>query len=350
MAGSKIAMAALAGFAMLMGLALYRTGSPAWTGEPPAARQTPPSPTPSSRQDEFWSVRDPDTLPDDEWGRTVRLGRDLITRTATLIGPEVADRNHRYAGNNLNCQSCHLDAGTKPFGNPLVGAFLDYPSYRARSGKVGTIEDRIQGCMTRSMNGRTLPEGSPELTAITAYLRFLASGHRVGEARTGRGTGRMPELTRAADPVRGKSVYASTCAACHGENGLGMRTGAIGDAQGYAVPPLWGQDSYNDGAGMARLIDSANFIHNNMPHGTTFEAPALSVEQAWDVAAYINSQPRPHRDALDKDYPHREEKPVDSPYAPWADDFSPEQHRLGPFQPIRDALKQRKAMPATQIN
>ena len=93
-------------------------------------------------------------------------------------------------------------------------------------------------------------------------------------------------------------------------------------------------------AGMIRLINAANFIHNNMPNGTTWRGPALSTTDAWDVAAFIDSQPRPHKAQLDSDFPNRLQKPVDVPYGPYADGLDPEQHKFGPFQPIREAIKE----------
>lgn len=284
-----------------------------------------------------WSVPDVSKLPDDDWGRTVRYGHDLTSKTASLIGPEVKDHAHRFSGNNLNCQSCHIDAGTKQFGLPFVGVFADFPNYRARSGSVGTIEDRINGCMTRSMNGKPLPLQSREMVAIVAYMKFLSTGVPVGAKTAGRGPGTMPELTRAADPRRGAAIYAKTCAGCHGDNGLGQRAGKVGDAQGYSVPPLWGPDSFNDGAGMGRLITAANFAHNNMPDGTTWKSPVLSAPDAWDVAAYLEAKPRPHKAGLDKDFPNRAQKPVDTAYGPYADALPPSQHKFGPFKPIRAA-------------
>lgn len=290
-----------------------------------------------------WVTPDPGTLPDDDWGRAVRAGRDLVAKTASLIGPEVADPAHRFAGNNLNCQSCHLDAGTRQFGLPFQGVYAAFPNYRARSGRVGTMEDRIQGCMTRSMNGKPLPPGSPEMTALVAYLKFLSTGLPAGAPTPGRGAGKMPELTRAADPVRGRVIYGNVCAACHGEGGQGQRVGHVGDAQGYTIPPLWGPDSFNDGAGMNRLISAANFIHSNMPDGTTWQQPALPPEDAWDVAAFIETQPRPQKAQLDRDFPNRLQKPVDTPYGPYADSLDPAQHKVGPFAPIRDAVAKLKA-------
>jgi thiosulfate dehydrogenase len=288
---------------------------------------------------EPWTVPSVEGLSDDAWGRTVRLGRDLTVATPSLIGPEVKDPARRFAGNNLTCQSCHLKAGTGEFALPFVGVFGDFPQYRAREGLVGSIEDRINGCMTRSMDGRELPFDGREMRAIVAYIKFLSNGVPVGAATPGRGTAEMPMLERAADPTRGAAVFAQTCTVCHGADGAGRRNGVAGDAKGYAVPPLWGSDSFNDGAGMARLITMARFVRGNMPVGTTWQSPALTPEDAWDVAAFVESQPRPHMEGLDRDFPDRLQKPVDAPYGPYADQFGENQHRLGPFQPIKDAVR-----------
>src|SRR5438552_18792666 len=112
---------------------------------------------------------------------------------------------------------------------------------------------------------------------------------------------------------------------------------------GYMVPPLWGGDSFNDGAGMARLITAANLLHFNMPHGVDYLNPQLSPEQAWDIAAYVISQPRPHKAGLDKDFPDLLENPVHAPYGPYADGFGEQQHKYGPFAPIRAAIAKLKA-------
>jgi thiosulfate dehydrogenase len=285
-----------------------------------------------------WTVPDIDKLPDDASGKLVRHGRDLVSKTSSLIGPEVADAEKRFAGNNLDCQSCHISAGTQKFALPLVGVYTNFPAYAARIGRVETIDERVQNCMERSMNGKPLPPDGPEMTALVAYLKFLSTGHPAGGAIDGRGSGQMPELDRAADPGKGQKVYATTCAACHGNNGEGQRNGKAGDAKGYMFPPLWGADSFNDGAGMHRLIESANFVHSNMPAGTTWNEPALSPSDAWDVAAYMNAQPRPKLPDLSRDYPDKLEKPVDAPYGPYADGFSIEQHKLGPFAPIKAAV------------
>src|SRR5262249_9879909 len=137
--------------------------------------------------------------------------------------------------------------------------------------------------------------------------------------------------------------YASACVACHGPNGAGIRRSLPTTDLGYMMPPLWGNDSFNDGAGIARLITAANFLHFNMPHGVDYLNPQLSPEQSWDIAAYVISQPRPHKAGLDKDFPDLLEKPVDAPYGPYADGFSEQQHKYGPFAPIRAAIAKLKA-------
>jgi thiosulfate dehydrogenase len=313
----------------------------AWPLGWPAMRAASAQATPSAQQ--IWTVPEIGSLPNNANGRLVRRGRDLITATYAYIGPEVADRAKRFAGNNLACGNCHLQAGTKKFGIPLFGLFGEFPRHSARSGAQITIEDRLNSCMTRSMNGRAIPVGAPEMQAMVAYVKFLSTGVPPGQVLPGMGTGKMPELDRAADPARGESGYASACAACHGPNGAGIRRSLPTTDLGYMVPPLWGNDSFNDGAGMARLITAANFIHFNMPHGVDYLNPQLSPEQAWDIAAYVVSQPRPHKAGLEKDFPDLLEKRVDAPYGPYADGFSEQQHKYGPFAPIRAAIAKLKA-------
>jgi thiosulfate dehydrogenase len=299
-----------------------------------SAQQAPP---------QIWTVPEIGTLPNNAYGRLVRRGRDLITATYAHIGPEVADRAKRFAGNNLACGNCHLEAGTKKFGIALFGLYGEYPHYSARQGADITIEHRLNSCMTRSMNGRELPANSAEMRALVAYIKFLSTGVPPGQIVPGLGVGTMPELDRAADPARGEAAYAATCAVCHGPSGAGLRRSLPTTDLGYVVPPLWGSDSFNDGAGMARLITAANFLHFNMPHGADYLNPQLTVEQAWDIAAYMISQPRPHKTGLDKDFPDLLLKPVDAPYGPYADGFGEQQHKYGPFGPIRAAIARLKA-------
>lgn len=298
---------------------------------------------PSPRKDiVVWDVPAFDALPDDETGRLARYGRSIIEATYAHIGPDVADPAARYAGNNLACANCHLRGGLKKFGLPLVAASADYPAYSTRSGEVSTLFDRVNQCLKRSMNGRPMPADDRAMQAILAYLNILSTNIPAEATITGAGPGAMPELDRAADPSRGAAVYARVCADCHRRDGLGVWRNEALPAMGYAVPPLWGPDSFNDGAGTARLIMLANFVHDNMPNGTSWVAPTLNPEDAWDVAAFVLSQHRPQLAGIGRDFPDLLLKPVDAAYPPFADNFSVTQHRYGPFGPIRAEIARLK--------
>jgi thiosulfate dehydrogenase len=295
----------------------------------------------SSASAQEWTVPDVDALPMDAFGKTVRTGRDLIEHTAATIGPDAADPAQRFSGNGLDCQSCHLDAGTRKFGLPLAGIWGLFPLFIGREDEVRTLEERINGCLERSMNGRALPVGSPQMKAMLTYIRYISGSVPTGHSAEGRATPPLPLPTAAANPKHGAQVFAATCAVCHQPDGQGKRWGPQDAAQRhrYQFPPLWGPDSYNDGAGMARPITAADFIHANMPFGTDYAHPALSVQDAYDVAVFIDSQPRPHRQGLERDFPDRSLKPVDATYPPLLGPFPPSQHLTGPWQPIRQWMK-----------
>ena len=266
----------------------------------------------------------------------------MIAHTSALIGPDAADASMRYSGNGLECQSCHLEAGTRRFGLPLAGVWGIFPTFIGREHEVRTLEERINGCMERSMNGRSLPGDGPEMKALLAYIRYISQGVPVGEPELGRGIPALPLPEKASDPQRGAEVFQTQCAICHQPDGQGKRLDAAEASQErrrFQVPPLWGPESYNDGAGMARNITAADFIRANMPLGTDFEHPVLAPQDAFDVAVFINNQPRSHKAGLENDYPDPSLKPPDAAYPPFADPFSVEQHRLGPWSPIQQWLK-----------
>ena len=284
-----------------------------------------------------WTAPDIATVGDDPFGTLVKYGHALVADTANQIGPTVSDPARRFSGNNLNCQSCHLQAGTQAYAMPLVGIWGQFPQYRGREGDVVTLETRINGCMERSLNGRALALDGREMKAFLAYMKWLSTGIPAGARLVGAGTLSVKEPGRAADLRRGAKVYAASCAACHGDNGQGQRAQS---GAGYQFPPLWGPDSFNDGAGMDRLLTAAAFAKHNMPVGTTFDAPVLTDDDAYDVAGYVASQPRPEKPNSDKDYPDRLQKPVDTAYGPFADGFGAEQHKYGPYEPIRARRKE----------
>jgi thiosulfate dehydrogenase len=291
-----------------------------------------------------WAPPNIATIGDDAFGRLVKYGHTLFTDTANVIGPLVPNPTKRFAGNNLACQNCHLQAGTQPYAMALVGIWGQFPQYRAREGAVVTLEDRINGCLMRSMNGRALPLGGREIKAFSSYLRWLSTGVADGAKLVGAGTLRINEPPRVADPGHGAQVFAENCATCHGSDGLGQHAE---NGAGYRYPPLWGSDSYNNGAGMSRLLTAAAYAMHNMPIGTTYDAPVLAVDDAYDVGAYIIDQKRPEMANLDRDFPIRLEKPIDTPYGPFSDGFSLEQHKFGPFGPIRAKVKELAAESST---
>jgi thiosulfate dehydrogenase len=270
---------------------------------------------------------------------TEEYGKRLIAQTSEYLGPDVPDPKMRYTNSRLACASCHIGAGVEPGNLSLATAFKKYPRISPRSGGNETIQERINGCMLRSMNGRALAENSPEMIAMVAYLRFLADQDAATGASQRKAHEPPPFKTpkRAADLKAGQAVFEQRCAACHGPDGAGVPA-APELIHGFVFPPLWGPNSFNDGAGMHRVLTAARFIKARMPLGSA----DLTDDQAFDVAAYINSKPRPEMAGLERDYPDRTKKPVDTSYPPFADPFSIEQHRFGPFQPIEDFYKNLK--------
>ncbi len=223
-------------------------------------------------------------------GDLIAHGYKLISQTYAVIGPEVAAPAMRFAGNNFACQNCHLDGGTNRSALPLVGVYKTYPKFSARSNRVISLAERIDECMTRSMNGRKLRDDSREMAAFLAYLRFIAEPESVKAEPA-------PPAAQPASATRGAEVYVRVCAACHQPDGLGRRRGSSEAALGYEFPPLWGPDSYNDGAGMDQFLRAVGFIQHNMPRGTDPAHPQLSLQDAWDIEAFLQSKPRPHFDA-----------------------------------------------------
>lgn len=216
-------------------------------------------------------------IPDNPFGEAVRYGMSLFTNTQQLRG--------KYVGNELNCANCHLDGGKKADSAPLWGAYPMYPAYRKKNDRVNTIDERIQGCFTYSMNGTAPPLGSKELTALVTYHYWLSTGAAIGKAQPGRGYPKLAKAKSEPDVSRGKSVFAENCTICHGANGQGTRISGR-----YAFPPLWGKGSFNWGAGMHRVNTAASFIKANMPLS---KPNSLTDQQAWDVAAFMNSHERP---------------------------------------------------------
>jgi thiosulfate dehydrogenase len=257
-------------------------------------------------------------VPDGGGFATPRLARMLREPNATELvrGARLNWQSRELlpanVANELACTSCHLNAGTVADGSPYVGVSAFFPSYAPRAGRIITLEDRINGCFVRSMNGKPLAAGSADLQAMVAYFNWLKGATTPKDQVPGRGVGKIDARIQP-NLDNGAKVYADQCAVCHGADGSGLRR-ADG---GVVYPPLWGEQSFNIGAGMARTYTAAAFVKRNMPIGFQERFPlgqgGLSDQEAVDVAAYFSHQPRPDFAAKAKDWP-KDPKPADSRY------------------------------------
>jgi thiosulfate dehydrogenase len=291
----------------------------------------------------LWKAPDIESISDTKQKEKVKYGRELIAHTAKYLGPK---GSVMQISNGMNCQNCHLEAGTKPWGNNYGSVASLYPKFRARSGTVENIYKRVNDCFERSLNGKALDTMSNEMQAIKAYIEFLGSNVEKGKKAEGSGLKDLAFLDRPADPVKGKTVYEQKCQSCHQANGQGVFNT---DSTEYAFPPLWGKHSYNDGAGLYRITNFAKYVKYNMPQGVSFQEPQLTDEDAWDVAAFVNSQPRPHL-PVPKDWPDISKKPIDHPFGPYADKFTETQHKYGPWKPIEEARKKAESANTKKTN
>lgn len=283
-----------------------------------------------------WKYPELSTIPDTEDGKITKLGLKIFTETYSVIGPNVEDPTKRYSGNNMDCQNCHLRAGTLKNVFGLVGSYTAYPELDPRSDKVITIQQRINQCMMRSLNGKPLPETGSEMNALVSYLKWLSTDVPKGKYTEGRGVPKIELISRAANPDNGKLVYLRNCTTCHSESGRGVlnKPGNVSvpadSSKGYNYPPVMGLQSYNTGAGMYRLLTVASFIYTKMPYNDA----VLTLDEAYDAAAYINTEPRPEMAGLESDYPNLKLKPIDAAFPPYPDTFSQKQHKYGPYQPM----------------
>lgn len=250
--------------------------------------------------------------------RTPRLADMLAEKDASQLvmgarlNLETRQMLPGHVGNALNCSSCHLNGGTVAEAAPYVGLSAVFPAYAARAGKVITLAERINGCFLRSMNGKPLPLDSQEMSAMVAYFDWMRGHTQAGDKIAGRGVGKVDPALRP-DPVHGQQVYTRQCALCHGAQGEGIKD----RDGGWIYPPLWGEQSFNIGAGMARTYTAAAFVRRNMPVATHQGFPlgqgGLSEQDALDVAEFFTHQPRPDFAAKSRDWPH-DPKPADARY------------------------------------
>ena len=231
-------------------------------------------------------------IPNDSMGASIRRGLYLMRFTPESLP--------NYATSGLRCTSCHQDDGIKLSAGSLTGVHARFPQYMTRTGAVIDLSDRINYCFTRSLAGNALPKESREMEDLLAYMAFISQGVPTGYHMSTAAMPKMPQELEG-DPERGKQLYVEkTCSSCHGANGEGMGP----------LPPLWGPKSYSIGASMARIERVAAFIYRNMPQ---VNPGSLTEQEAWDLAAYINGQPRPDSPAKEQDWPVGG-NPKDVPY------------------------------------
>jgi thiosulfate dehydrogenase len=281
--------------------------------------------------DVLWSAPDSNTIPRDEYGELIRYGKELISRTAIFLGPK---GSISHISNGMTCQNCHLEAGTKAWAGNFGGVAALYPRFSERRGSHETVNQRITDCFERSMNGHAPDSNSREMKAMSAYILWLGKEVKKGKKPPGAGLEILPYIDRPADPLKGRVLFAQKCQKCHGANGEGQPD----STGGYTYPPLWGIHSYNTSAGLYRLSKFAGFIKDNMPFGSTYVNEQLSNEEAWDLAAFVNSQPRPVK-KFKQDWPNLSLKPVDLAEGPFLDSFPTIQHKYGPYTPIAQQKK-----------
>lgn len=217
-------------------------------------------------------------------GEAIKRGLAIFDDPRTNAGP--------FVGSSLACKNCHLDDGRRANSSPMWAAWVAYPQFRKKTGSINTMEDRIQGCFRYSENASDSPSGGPPPAGsdiyrdLEAYFHWLAKGAATGTRMTGAGYPTPPLPSAGYDPARGAQVFEAKCTGCHGPDGQGAR-----QPDGKVIyPPLWGPRSFNWGAGMARIDLAAGFIRANMP----FDKPgSLSDGEAWDIAAFVDSQERP---------------------------------------------------------
>ena len=234
----------------------------------------------------------PDSLiPNDEHGASIRRGLALFTRTTDSL-PVLAP-------GNIQCTSCHVDAGRRHDAAALIGVTARYPRYMERADDTVSIEDRVNNCFVRSLAGAPLAKDGREMRDIVAYLAFLSTGVPQGAHVKGESMPKMPPLS--GDSARGAQLFATTCAVCHHADGQG---------QPPAIPALWGPTSYSIGASMAREERAASFIRHQMPQNNR---GSLTDQQAYDLAVFVNSHARPDTPGKEKDWP-KGKAPADVPY------------------------------------
>jgi thiosulfate dehydrogenase len=213
----------------------------------------------------------PHAIPEGALGESIRRGALLFDETPVYAS--------QYTTAKVSCASCHAEGGIQPYASPMVGLPALFPMFNARAGHMISLKDRVQECFVRSENGKPLAYDGVEMDSIVNYIGWLSGPEPDKRPFVGHGLIELPDLVP--DPTRGAAIYAAQCSGCHGHDGRGR----VPD-----FPPVWGPESFNDGAGMNGIHKMAAFVQHNMPQN---RMGSLSPQDAFDVSAFIHAQPRP---------------------------------------------------------
>lgn len=229
----------------------------------------------------------PTKYPEGVLGEYVKLGEEVINQTNTH--PLSKD----LVGNSLTCKNCHINSGkTKNLGT-FIGTSTTFPAFSKRQGTIQTLEDRINNCFMRSLNGTRPINGTKLSLVMASYIAWLSEGlpQKMNSKNTVTPFYKdLWPIKEAAEIIKkathknylnGKVLYEQKCAACHQKNGQGI---------GSVFPPLWGEQSYNSGAGMSKLDKMTTWVMYNMPQG---QEGTLSLQEAVDITIYVDAQTRP---------------------------------------------------------
>jgi thiosulfate dehydrogenase len=218
-----------------------------------------------------WTPPSPASIPNGPHGDSIRRGMAIFNETPLFAA--------QFASARISCANCHAEGGIQPYASPMVGVAATFPQFNLRAGHMISLEDRIQEGFVRSENGRPIDYKGEQMRALVDYIAWVSMPEPDRKPFAGRGLVSLRDLTP--DPERGRQIYTVQCAGCHGQNGEGRPN---------IFPPLWGPDSFNDGAGMNGIKKMAAFVKQNMPQN---RMGILSAQEAWDVSAFIHEQPRP---------------------------------------------------------
>lgn len=230
-----------------------------------------------------------DDIPQGKEGELIRYGINILTYTEKNIGPK---SKLKISKNEVNCIACHMDndgnglPGTKKYVLPFLNALNNYPRLDIETMKIISLEDRIRGMA--GTDSKYFPNDSKEMKAIIAYFKWLKKSYGIKDdiKLEGEFFAKINFPNRPADPVKGKQLYIEKCAACHGEDGLGVKNSDYEKGGGHLYPSLL---IYPDGGHMSMIPFLARFLKSAMPFGASYENPILSDEEAVDIAAYVNT-------------------------------------------------------------